>query len=347
MDFYNYRCPVCEKAFEKDSDIVVCPECGAPHHRECYEELDHCFFEDKHKDGFDYKAEFKSENKTDSAQNAQVFSTDIISCANCGTFNVASNESCTNCGAPLEKRKSTYTTYDRHAEEGTTPPPNYAGAENGQPFSGFPYDAMGGLKSDSDLGNGVTAGEVAKFTKNSSPFFTRLFHQIKVFGRSRFSFVGFIFHGGWLLYRKMYKLGAFITALMAVFMISQMVVATYYQDLLNELTKATENLTFFGNTASTENLNAFIASLDMEETIAMMIYSFSSIGQLALRIICGVCGNRWYYKHCIKNISKIKNTAGSKEAADTALQTKGGVNNPIAVSLIITYAILNFLPSFF
>lgn len=346
MDFNNYRCPVCEKAFQKDSDIVVCPECGAPHHRECYEELNRCFFEDKHSDGFDYKAEFVNDNKSKSAQDTQNFNTDIVSCSYCGTFNVTSNESCTNCGAPLEKRNSTHTAYDRHSEEGTTPPGG-AGTPGGQPFSGFPYDAMGGLKADSDLGNGVTVGEVAKFTKNTSPFYVRLFNQIKVFGRSRFSFVGFIFHGGWMLYRKMYKLGALITTLMGLFIIAQMVIGTYYQDLLTDLYKATENLSFFGSTNSTENLDAFIAGLDMEETIAMMIYSFSSIGQIALRIVCGICGNRWYYKHCIKHISEIKKSAGSKEAADTALQTKGGVNNAIALSLIITSALLSFLPNFF
>lgn len=37
MEFTEYKCPVCDKQFKKGDDIVVCPECGAPHHRECYE----------------------------------------------------------------------------------------------------------------------------------------------------------------------------------------------------------------------------------------------------------------------------------------------------------------------
>ena len=206
---------------------------------------------------------------------------------------------------------------------------------------------MGGLKSDTDLGNGVTVGETAKFVKNTSPFYTRLFNQIKVFGRSRFSFVGFLFHGGWLLYRKMYKIGTVITALMGLFIIAQLVIGTYYQDMLADVYKLRESIGFMGTADTTEQVQTFLTKLDTEETIAFIVYLISSIGQFAVRIICGLCGNRWYYKHCIKNISKIKNSAGSKEAADAALQTRGGVNNPIAVSLVISYMLLSFLPNFF
>ena len=31
MDFYKYKCPVCNKQFKEGDDIVVCPECGTPH----------------------------------------------------------------------------------------------------------------------------------------------------------------------------------------------------------------------------------------------------------------------------------------------------------------------------
>lgn len=346
MDFSNHSCPVCDKPFEKGSDIVVCPQCGTPHHRECYDGLSHCFFEERHKDSFDYKTEF-GVNK-DESKNKRTEYTDIVSCKNCGTFNISSNKTCSNCGESLDTNGTHSTSYDRHTEEGSTPPytANTSG-QNGQPFSGFPYDAMGGLKSDTDIGNGVTVGEAAKFVKNTSPFYTRLFNQIKVFGRSRFSFVGFLFHGGWLLYRKMYKIGTIITAIMALFIISQLVIGTYYQTMINDLYKATEEMSLFASSNAMAKMESFFATLDSEETTALIIYSIAQTGQFVVRIICGLCGNRWYYKHCIKNISKIKTTAGSKETADAALQTQGGVNNAIAVSLVITSTLLNFLPNFF
>ena len=38
MEFTQYTCPVCQKRFVLGDDVVVCPECGAPHHRECFEQ---------------------------------------------------------------------------------------------------------------------------------------------------------------------------------------------------------------------------------------------------------------------------------------------------------------------
>ena len=39
MRFENQVCPVCEEKFKENDEIVVCPECGTPHHRDCYNNL--------------------------------------------------------------------------------------------------------------------------------------------------------------------------------------------------------------------------------------------------------------------------------------------------------------------
>ena len=48
MKYTNYKCPVCSNQFIEDDDIVVCPECGTPHHRECYIQNGNCANVDKH-----------------------------------------------------------------------------------------------------------------------------------------------------------------------------------------------------------------------------------------------------------------------------------------------------------
>lgn len=65
----NERCPVCDKLFNESDDIVICPHCATPHHRACYNQLGHCANKDKHRDGFDYRAEHKqfAEQQSDSA----------------------------------------------------------------------------------------------------------------------------------------------------------------------------------------------------------------------------------------------------------------------------------------
>ena len=65
----NEKCPVCDKIFTPEDDIVFCPVCGTPHHRECYNSLGKCVNEDKHESGFEYKFEEKKQsNATTAAQ---------------------------------------------------------------------------------------------------------------------------------------------------------------------------------------------------------------------------------------------------------------------------------------
>ena len=48
QNFLGNPCPYCGKNFESGDDIVVCPECGTPHHRDCYKEHSACANEEKH-----------------------------------------------------------------------------------------------------------------------------------------------------------------------------------------------------------------------------------------------------------------------------------------------------------
>ena len=48
MKYSNYKCPVCNNQFAEEDDVVVCPECGTPHHRECYIQNGECANADKH-----------------------------------------------------------------------------------------------------------------------------------------------------------------------------------------------------------------------------------------------------------------------------------------------------------
>lgn len=51
-EFLDKLCPVCRKAFSQGDDIVVCPVCGAPHHRECYARENKCGVEEFHASGY-------------------------------------------------------------------------------------------------------------------------------------------------------------------------------------------------------------------------------------------------------------------------------------------------------
>ena len=51
MNYTGEKCVHCERVFTDEDDIVVCPECGSPHHRECYKIQDKCTNEHLHSEG--------------------------------------------------------------------------------------------------------------------------------------------------------------------------------------------------------------------------------------------------------------------------------------------------------
>lgn len=49
MLFYEgLSCPVCQRPFVDSDDVVTCPQCGLPHHRECWHQVGHCQAEHLH-----------------------------------------------------------------------------------------------------------------------------------------------------------------------------------------------------------------------------------------------------------------------------------------------------------
>ena len=67
MLFENDKCPVCNRVFQEGDDIVVCPECGTPHHRECYNQLHHCANQSLHSE--DFKFQRSADTQVEDEQN--------------------------------------------------------------------------------------------------------------------------------------------------------------------------------------------------------------------------------------------------------------------------------------
>ena len=53
--YYGCPCEGCGKPLTLQDDIVVCPDCGAPYHRDCYEKLGRCIHSPAHAAGYEWK----------------------------------------------------------------------------------------------------------------------------------------------------------------------------------------------------------------------------------------------------------------------------------------------------
>ncbi len=89
---YNFTgcpCSVCGKTLTDQDDIVVCPDCGAPYHRACYQQAGACVNAAKHGSSFEW-------TPPASAKPQQA-------CPVCGTSNPADAVYCNHCGRPLQQ----------------------------------------------------------------------------------------------------------------------------------------------------------------------------------------------------------------------------------------------------
>ena len=98
MEFTQYSCPVCDKRFVNGDDVVVCPECGAPHHRECFEQLGQCFYRDSHAEGFSFE---QGQNTAENEQSSQDESAQFVRCPRCGASFTKYERNCPSCHARM------------------------------------------------------------------------------------------------------------------------------------------------------------------------------------------------------------------------------------------------------
>lgn len=91
MDRYTgATCPVCQRRFVDGDDIVVCPDCGTPHHRACWAVEQKCANEALHAENYTFPLPDQNQR-----------------CPQCGTPFSEGEKHCGNCGAALEKPQLT------------------------------------------------------------------------------------------------------------------------------------------------------------------------------------------------------------------------------------------------
>ncbi len=339
MDFLGKNCPVCSEKFQQGDDIVVCPKCGAPYHRECYKEKGKCIYPNLHKENKSWKEVYcqdEPKNENDGSDDDAV-----IICPFCGTKNEKDNGVCKNCGSyiPLAGNPYNDPEHNNFDEQYGNIPNEFKDANNVSPFSIF-IDPMGGVSEDEDF-NGVTGAELSKFVKVNTPYYMQIFKKIKSIGKSRFNFMAFFFSGGWFLYRKQYLKGAIITILSFILNIANSYISSFYAIQL--WNKATESLVDAGiNYATYQDYFSWIFKncYDYEIWLMLAPYIINLISWVIM-FWCGFSANRSYYKHSIKKIKHIKLVKSNEDISNT-IAVCGGVNTSIAWVIFVCYLILMF-----
>jgi hypothetical protein len=82
-----------------------------------------------------------------------------------------------------------------------------------------------------------------------------------------------------------------------------------------------------------------------EQILLFFVPSIIMLVLFAIMLIVGFNGNKWYLKNSIDKIKQIQEQAPDTAGTAIQLQEQGGVNTALAVSLLVCYLIVTYLPS--
>ena len=312
-------CAYCKAKLFSDDDVVYCPVCGAPHHRDCYNSIGHCALEALHGTENEYskEKELEKQQKEEKWLNLEDEPTDnpeldkekyykptpdTVRCKMCGEIYDAKRGSCPKCKAPNFVR-----------------------------YNGITFDFLGGVPAEEEIDDGITAEDAKKFVIANTQRYIPKFAQFKKGRKASWNWLAFLFPSCWMFSRKMYT-GGIITGVLQV--ISYLLLLPYSIAEYN-FTSSNGITDIF-----TETLKNPQISLDFLNEIGptAMLLSFAGIGiGVALRVFCGIFGDLWYKKHTVAAIKKIRAESHDSEMDH---RKKGGVN---VFLFLISYLALDYL----
>ncbi len=280
-------CVRCHAYLFPEDDIVYCPVCGAPHHRECYNQLGHCALEEFHGTDRQYdkvkarEAEQAAAEMPNTGENAE----GLITCQMCHEKYDFALNACPKCGAP-----------------------NIAKA--GGSFVNF--DFLGGVPADYDIGDGITADEAKRFVAANTPRYIPKFAVLNAKNKLSWNWLAFLFPCGWMLSRKMYKNGV-IAGLLTV------ISSLFYLPFMN----AVNNLGFSANETQAQLMQSIYEHLPEMGTAVIAALLAGFVLSIAVRILSALFGDYLYKQYAISSIKTIR---AESEDMDYDYHKKGGVN---------------------
>lgn len=326
-NYTGAKCEYCHKVFSDKDDIVVCPECGSPYHRACFEQAGECVNHELHEKGGSWTAASEGEGESDGD----------IRCPRCGESNPSTGIFCTRCGMPLRfdagERPFNGTAQPGQSQNGQGFGNNgqgfgmgrgfgggFGGFGPGQPGNfGMPFQGEQ-INKDTDI-DGNSVGEYVKFAGSNPIYFIMQFIRFaKTHIKYSVNFVALFFTEFYFFYRKMYKQG--IIAFVSLTLLS----VPYFVTLLG--------------TGMIANVSVPSFMVDNENTVRLVL-NICSLLSCGIRVLFGLMANYWYYSKARKTLGEIKNNALDEERKNDMIAKNGGTSiQALIVSVTVYFTVV-------
>ena len=310
--FTGTECIICKETFKDGDDIVVCPQCGTPYHRECYTQEGSCINIKLHNGNKSW-----SQERKDSGQSTEK------TCPQCGAENKPHALICESCGTPLVSNMNFSQDRQESQEAGF-------GVNNGtDTFTFSPDDKYFGLNPDEMLDGDVKISEATDFIGTNTLYYLMIFKRMKATGKKiSFSFISFLLPHFFFAHRKMWFEAFITTILTEILSIPQMI---YFM------------ITMKNSDSFSDIKTDFLTTINIESTAFQTIYSLSNYLLLIVSVLAFLFANFFYYKHMQRKISKIKSQYTSPQEVSEKITSSGGTSIFGIILVFVVQTLMSFI----
>lgn len=346
MKYDKYKCDGCERNFNEHDDVVVCPECGTPQHRECYELKNECVNAAKHGTGFVWgkdKATDEAKGEADEKEQDKNDQKQPLVCPACGYENEPGSNKCAQCGQKftmfgvnvlekqqeLEKEEQKYQNEHQANITEITDADSLIDARVAILAPGITYEQ----KAEPLCGK--TIREVIGFVGRGADSYVGKFRKIERERKKTFNWAAFLLTPFWFFYRKLYKHGiVFLTVDIAITLILASPMAKF-QSFIGSYTA--ETITAMTQAEMSKFMESYMA-------LAIPIFIIMFV-RLIISIVAGFIADRAYYKYCFKSLVEISTVGGGPLESDVVLDLFIKRSSTSLVMMLVSVLISSFLPS--
>lgn len=289
MKYDNVKCPVCNEVFTTESDVVVCPECGTPHHRDCYLKVGQCINAEKHAEGYTWlnpnPTSVETHEATKKAEPAKVI-----------VGGVVTSETAPNGAVPAIE-------IDRNGNTRAV----YRAITPNEKIGEFTVEEYGKVVQ-----------------KNVHKYIPKFMMLDKTKSKVSLNWAAFFFGPFWMFYRKMYKYGTIALLILGILpLIFMGDVLTYSEEstaVYNELVEIMLSDADITNEELTAMTNEVAEKMPVEPTVLRV----SSYIEFAISAVLFLFGNYFYKKHCEEVLTKAKPLKDNPDEWNSKISKAGG-----------------------
>ena len=303
LDYTQLACPVCRRPFTAQDDVVVCPQCGAPYHRDCWHKAGGCTYASAHGTPEQWRPPVSRGDE------------EALICGNCGAPNEGDAQVCGKCGHAL------------HEPLPLSPSEQQPAVDEAAFYSQFsPYI---GIAPDSSM-DGEPVMDVAAYVgPNSGYYLSRFYFMRMQKTRTSWNWMAALFPTEWLFYRKLTPLAYAALAATLVLLLPFFFAAGYALRLTGSDPALINDFLLAGRLPG-DGLPYWL----------VLLANLSGILSFALRLAMGLKANRLYDRKVFRDIRRIRADCPDPLRYRYTLSRRGGISR---LAVVLYYAAIIIL----